>query len=54
VIGMLFWFGAKPVEIDRVLLKRGDWGGMMIFGVSLTALYFGLDQGNRLDWFQSG
>jgi DHA2 family multidrug resistance protein len=54
IIGMLFWFGAKPVEIDRALLKRGDWGGMMIFGVSLTTLYFGLDQGNRLDWFQSG
>lgn len=54
MIGILFWLGARPVEIDRELLKRADWGGMMIFGVSLTTLYFALDQGNRLDWFQSG
>jgi DHA2 family multidrug resistance protein len=54
MIGILFWFGARPAEIDREMLKRADWGGMMIFGVSLTALYFALDQGNRLDWFQSG
>jgi DHA2 family multidrug resistance protein len=54
VIGLLFCFGARPVQIDHALLKRADWGGMLIFGVALTTLYFALDQGNRLDWFRSG
>lgn len=54
VIGVLFWFGAKPMDIDRELLKRADWGGMAIFGAALMTLYFALDQGNRLDWFRSG
>jgi DHA2 family multidrug resistance protein len=53
VIGLLFWFGGRPVDIDRELLKRADWGGMAIFGAALTTLYFALDQGNRLDWFRS-
>ncbi|CDM62628.1 MULTISPECIES: MFS transporter [Rhizobium] len=54
VIGVLFWCGGKPTGVDRELLKRADWGGMAIFGVALTTLYFALDQGNRLDWFRSG
>ncbi|EJC80213.1 arabinose efflux permease family protein [Rhizobium leguminosarum bv. trifolii WSM2297] len=54
VIGILFWLGGRPTEIDRELLKRADWGGMAIFGTALTTLYFALDQGNRLDWFRSG
>ncbi|TCL73825.1 hypothetical protein [Rhizobium sp. BK251] len=54
MIGILFWYGGKPTPIDRELLRRGDCGGMAIFGVALTTLYFALDQGNRLDWFRSG
>jgi DHA2 family multidrug resistance protein len=54
MIGILFWYGTKPAAIDHVLLRRADWGGMALFGSALTTLYFALDQGNRLDWFQSG
>jgi DHA2 family multidrug resistance protein len=54
VIGILFWYGGKPTKIDRKLLDHADWGGMALFGVALTTLYFALDQGNRLDWFHSG
>ncbi|MGO7485220.1 MFS transporter [Rhizobium ruizarguesonis] len=54
MVGILFWYGAKPVVTDRELLSRADWGGMVLFGVALTTLYFALDQGNRLDWFRSG
>ncbi|MGO7182392.1 MFS transporter [Rhizobium brockwellii] len=54
LIGILFWYGGKPTPVDRMLLNRSDWGGMAIFGVALTTLYFALDQGNRLDWFRSG
>ncbi len=35
-------------------MRRADWGGMAVFGIALTTLYFALDQGNRLDWFRSG
>ncbi|MDE1993396.1 MAG: MFS transporter [Rhizobiaceae bacterium] len=54
LVGVLFWYGAKPTEIDWQLLKRADWGGMALLGTTLTILYFALDQGNRLDWFRSG
>ncbi|OWV98903.1 arabinose transporter permease [Rhizobium sp. R72] len=54
LIGLLFWSGGKPMQTDRDLLGRADWGGMALFGVALTTLYFALDQGNRLDWFRSG
>ncbi|MBB3452769.1 DHA2 family multidrug resistance protein [Rhizobium sp. BK313] len=54
MIGILLWFGVRSVEINRDLLRRADWGGMALFGVTLTMLYVALDQGNRLDWFRSG
>ena len=44
VIGVLFWFGGKPMEIDRELMRRADWGGMAVFGAALTTLYFALDR----------
>ncbi|PZM15496.1 MFS transporter [Rhizobium tubonense] len=54
VIGVLVLFGAKSVTTDKGLLERADWGGMAILGVALTMLFVALDQGNRLDWLQSG
>ncbi len=54
VVAVLFWFGSRPSRTDPTLLDRADWGGMAIFGVALTTIYFALDQGNRLDWFKSG
>ena len=40
--------------IDRVLLPRTDWAGIVYSGVGFGLIYAGLDQGNRLDWFNSG
>ena len=40
--------------IDRVLLPRTDWIGIIYAGIGFGLLYAGLDQGNRLDWFNSG
>lgn len=40
--------------IDRVLLARTDWGAIVYGGIGFTLIYIGLDQGNRLDWFNSG
>jgi MFS transporter, DHA2 family, multidrug resistance protein len=40
--------------IDRVLLPRTDWVGITYAGIGFGLIYTGLDQGNRLDWLNSG
>jgi DHA2 family multidrug resistance protein len=40
--------------IDRELLHRTDWVGIFYAGIGFGLIYAGLDQGNRLDWFNSG
>jgi MFS transporter, DHA2 family, multidrug resistance protein len=40
--------------VDRELLRRTDWAGIVYAGVGFALIYAGLDQGNRLDWFNSG
>jgi DHA2 family multidrug resistance protein len=54
IIALLLIIGAPKEEINSSLLKDADWGGMMLLGCSMTMIYVGLDQGNRLDWFNSG
>ncbi|MBR1234365.1 MFS transporter [Bradyrhizobium sp. AUGA SZCCT0182] len=46
--------GARSEPINYDLLRRADWGGMLLFGAGLTLLFAGLDQGNRLGWLSSG
>jgi len=41
-------------QVDRGLLRRTDWAGIVYAGVGFGLVYAGLDQGNRLDWFNSG
>ncbi len=40
--------------IDRVLFPRTDWAGIFYAGIGFGLIYAGLDQGNRLDWLNSG
>lgn len=40
--------------IDRELLPRTDWAGIVFSGVGFALIYTAIDQGNRLDWFNSG
>ena len=40
--------------IDRELLHRTDWTGILYAGLGFGLIYAGLDQGNRLDWLNSG
>ncbi|MFC5758770.1 MFS transporter [Rhizobium sp. GCM10022189] len=54
IIALLLVAGAPKEGINFSLLEGADWGGMMLLGCSMTMLYVGLDQGNRLDWFNSG
>lgn len=54
LIALLLIVAAPKEKIDIGLLEHADWGGMMLLGTAMMLIYIGLDQGNRLDWFQSG
>ncbi len=54
LIALLLFVAAPREEINVSLLKTADWGGMLLLGSSMAMLYVALDQGNRLDWLQSG
>ena len=49
-----FGHTARKLSTNQELLAKADWGGMLLFGAGLALIYTGLDQGNRLDWFESG
>lgn len=51
---LLTRLGTPPAQINRELLASADWGGMLLLGTSLALIYAGINQGNRLDWFESG
>lgn len=54
LMGLMVYLGTprEPVNVD--LLCNADWGGMLLFGTAVSMIYAGLDQGNRLDWLESG
>ena len=54
LMGLMVYLGTPSEPINRDLLKHADWGGMLLLGVSVSMIYAGLDQGNRLDWLESG
>jgi MFS transporter, DHA2 family, multidrug resistance protein len=54
VMLVLVWIAMPHRPIDRVLLPRTDWTGIVYGGLGFALLYAGLDQGNRLDWLNSG
>ena len=54
LMALLIWLGTPREGINRQLLANADWGGMLLLGTGLALIYAGLDQGNRLDWFESG
>jgi DHA2 family multidrug resistance protein len=50
----LILIGMPDQPVDRNLLRRTDWGGVVFAGLGFGLLYAGIDQGNRLDWLNSG
>jgi DHA2 family multidrug resistance protein len=54
LITLLLIIAAPREAVNVGLLERADWGGMLLLGSGMTMLYIALDQGNRLDWLQSG
>ena len=47
-------FGMPRQTTNRALLKGADWWGMFYASFGFSAIYAALDQGNRLDWLNSG
>ncbi|UWU94190.1 MFS transporter [Bradyrhizobium sp. CB1015] len=54
LMALLTWLGTPREGINRQLIEQADWGGMLLLGTGLALIYAGCDQGNRLDWFESG
>ncbi len=54
LMGLMVYLGTPSETVNRDLLKHADWGGMLLLGASVSMIYAGLDQGNRLDWLESG
>lgn len=54
LMALLTWLGTPREGVNRPLLAQADWGGMLLLGAGLALIYAGCDQGNRLDWFESG
>ncbi|MBV8410371.1 MAG: MFS transporter [Alphaproteobacteria bacterium] len=46
--------GMRRHPLDLAALFGGDWSGIAFGGVGLSLLFAGIDQGNRLDWLNSG
>jgi DHA2 family multidrug resistance protein len=47
-------FGMPRQPTNAELLKNADWGGILYASIGFSLLYAALDQGNRLDWLNSG
>ena len=47
-------FGMPRQPVNRELLKTADWAGILYASLGFSLLYAALDQGNRLDWLNSG
>jgi DHA2 family multidrug resistance protein len=54
LMGLMVYLGTPAEPVNRNLLRDADWGGMLLLGTSVSMIYAGLDQGNRLDWLESG
>ena len=52
LICVSFWHTRQPT--NRALLKSADWWGIIYASLGLSVIYAALDQGNRLDWLNSG
>jgi MFS transporter, DHA2 family, multidrug resistance protein len=48
------YFGMPRQAVNRALLKTADWWGILYASLGFSVLYAALDQGNRLDWLNSG
>jgi MFS transporter, DHA2 family, multidrug resistance protein len=47
------WYALPKTPMQLSLLRRGDWCGIALMAIGLTALQTVLDDGNVYDWFGS-
>jgi DHA2 family multidrug resistance protein len=52
MIGML-WFSLESKPMKLLLLREGDWPGVITMAIGLSALQTVLEEGNKDDWFGS-
>jgi MFS transporter, DHA2 family, multidrug resistance protein len=53
-MALMVYLGTPREPVNHEVLKDADWGGMLLLGSGIAMVYAGLDQGNRLDWLESG
>jgi MFS transporter, DHA2 family, multidrug resistance protein len=54
VMAVIILAGVPREGINRDLLRLTDWTGLIFAGLGFGLIYAGVDQGNRLDWLNSG
>jgi DHA2 family multidrug resistance protein len=54
LMALMVYLGTPNEPVNRDVLRDADWGGMLLLGTGVSMIYAGLDQGNRLDWLESG
>jgi MFS transporter, DHA2 family, multidrug resistance protein len=54
LMGLMVYLGTPSEPVNKEVLRDADWGGMLLLGTGVSMIYAGLDQGNRLDWLESG
>ena len=54
LMGLFVYLGTVREDTNKSLVEQADWGGMLLLGAGMAMIYSGLDQGNRLDWLESG
>jgi DHA2 family multidrug resistance protein len=54
LMALMVYLGTPAEPVNHEVLKDADWGGMLLLGSGIAMVYAGLDQGNRLDWLESG
>jgi DHA2 family multidrug resistance protein len=54
LMGLFVVLGTPHEDINYELCHEADWSGMLLLGLGMAMVYSGLDQGNRLNWLESG
>ncbi|MDB5566601.1 MAG: transporter, partial [Tardiphaga sp.] len=54
LLALFVYLGTPHEPVNKDLVEKADWGGMLLLGTGMAMVYAGLDQGNRLDWLGSG
>src|ERR1700751_4507889 len=54
IMMVCIYCGMPRQPVNRELLKNADWAGIVYASLGFSLIYAALDQGNRLDWLNSG